>query len=117
MLNVAQKQEETNVLNSKTKQFKLMDEANLFVISMHFRNLLTYFHPENIHVRADRDKSISANTRHILNTFDFLFLNTQFISEYSQMRDQTPIEFRCVQLIQYYGEETIKAYIRTIYAE
>lgn len=107
------------VLKEK-KTFKLLDEPISFQLSHHFNNLMTYFHPENMNLRKDGDENYSYHIVDILATFEWLIANPQYgeqMLETNVFRFVLPMEFRVAQIVQHYGVETIKNYIKLIYGK
>ena len=99
------------------KKFKLENEPVLFAMSIHFNNLFTYFHPENESIRNEMDKSIYEKPSNILAVMKWLLYNDVWVEAYLDMRNINPIEFRCSQLIQYYGVEQVKSWINLFYGK
>ncbi len=99
------------------RSFRLADEPVVCALSYHFNNIFTYFHPENEEIRLETDKGIYAHTSHILSVFQWLIHNEGYIEVYTEMRHAAPIEFRCAQMIQYYGPKAIKEWIELIFGK
>lgn len=99
------------------KKFRLENQPILFAMSIHFNNLFTYFHPYNESIRNEMDKDTYDTPSNIIKGIEFLLDNNIFVDEHLTMRYSTPIEFRCSQLIQYYGAAQVQAWLNLFYGK
>jgi hypothetical protein len=105
------------VREEKKLQFKLEHEPIMFAMSIHFNNLFAYFHPYNMSIRNEMDKNVSITPSDIIKTIEFLLVNKDFLDEHLTMRYATPMEFRCSQIIQYYGAAKVQAWLNLFYGK
>lgn len=105
------------VVVEKKKEFELLSESANMQLAIHFRNLTSYFSP-NSETRHPWDMGATFSTDDILNSFDFMICNPQYIEELflqQFMRQILPLEFRVAQIVQYYGAASVREYINLIY--
>lgn len=109
-----------NEITKEKKEFKLLNEPVAMQLAFHFNNLVTYFHSSNELVRYGWDTKLEFSTEDILNSFDWVMANPQYIEDLfleKYARAIFPLEFRVAQLINHYGAESIKNYIALVYGE
>lgn len=105
------------------KDFKLNSEPTTIQLTYHFANIVTYFHPDNKHLRTglgpDVDVTMSADEvvfwMRRMTAVDSQAQGNTVPLDYENFRWIMPVQFRITQLIQHYGKEHVRAWVNLVH--
>lgn len=97
------------------RKFAQDEQPMDYQLTVHFNNLITYFHPNNSHLRADHDKPYWSTIEQMIPAIEALRNDPQLVQDQLTCRYSHPIGFRLAQMISYYGPAKVKYYCQLIY--